>query len=344
MSRRLIALGIAVIVLGIVVADAFFTVDETQQALVLQFGQHRRTVQEPGLHVKVPFLQGVVYYDDRVLNVDPPAQQVTLADQRRLDVDTLVRYRIDDPREFYRTVNNEATANQRLLSTVTSTLRDVLGSVTQLDILSERRAEIMNRIRAQVEEEATRFGMDITDVRIVRADIPETTLQSVYDRMRSERQREAAEARARGEEQARQIRARADREATVLLAEAERRAQILRGEGDAEAIRIQAEAYGSDPEFFSFYRTLQAYRQALRDDDTTLVLSPNSDFFRFFQDIDQRGVLPGGGLPRLDGGPGAASGDGGLTTVPPVTEAEAAPRVLTPAPVDEPAPAPQPGG
>jgi modulator of FtsH protease HflC len=282
MSMRLVAV-VVLAALGLLAFASLFTVNETQQALVLRLGDPRRVLQEPGLKAKVPFIENVVVYDRRVLDLDPPVEQVILADQKRLEVDAFARYRIDDPLRFYQTVRDEVTLEQRLNTVVNSALRRVLGNVTLLAVLSEERGQIMSDIKGQVNDEAQRFGIEIVDVRIRRADLPEETSQAIFARMRSEREREAAEARAQGQEQAQQIRSRADRERTVILAEAQRDSQILRGEGDNQAFRILAEATGRDPTFYSFYRTLQAYREALNEDDTTLVLSPEGDFFRYFR-------------------------------------------------------------
>ncbi len=300
MGKRLGILGIVVIVAGILASGALFTVSETEQAIVVQFGEPKQVVQEPGLNLKVPFIQEVRRYERRILEVDPPVEQVILADQRRLDVDAFVRYQITDPLRFFQSVTNENGARARISTVTNAALRRVLGNQTQLAVLSGERADIMRQIQDEVEAlTETAFGVDIIDVRLGRADVPQDTVQSVYDRMASERQREAAEFRAQGEEQAQQIRARADREVTVLLAEAERQAQILRGQGDAEAIRILAEAYGQDEEFFGFFRTLQAYRTSIGDDDTTMVLAPEGEFFRFFHNIDGSAIaaLGGGGTP-----------------------------------------------
>ena len=335
MNRKLLIAAVAVILIGVVLSDTLFTVGETEQALIIQFGEPKEVIQEPGLQVKLPFVQNVVKYEKRVLDVDPPVEQVILADQRRLDVDAFVRYRIVDPLQFYQTVTNEVIARQRLATFTNAALRRVLGNVTQLEILSEERANIMNAIKAAVATEARPLGVEIVDVRIVRADVPEGTVQSVYDRMRSEREREAAEFRAQGFEQAQQIRARADRERTVLLAEAAREAQVLRGEGDANSIRISAEAFSQDADFFTFYRTLEAYRQSLRDDDTTLVLSPSGDYFRFFQNPDGgEGPMSAGLMDSIRGAAGgqvpsapAADGQPQAGTVPeagPSEEDEAA--------------------
>ena len=305
MSKRLAILGIILVALGIAVSQSVFYVQETEQVIVLQFGEPKRVINEPGLKFKIPFIQDVVAYEKRILDVDPPVEQVILADQRRLDVDAFVRYRISDPLSFFQTVTNEAGARARLSTITNAALRRVLGNATQLEILSEQRAVIMRQIKNQVETETNRFGIEIVDVRIGRADVPEGTVQSVFDRMRSEREREAAEFRAQGEERAQQIRSRADRERTVLLAEAEREAQILRGEGDGEAIQIFAEAFGQDESFFAFYRTLQAYRSSLSDDDTSLVLSPSGDFFRYFQSLT--GATPESGTADAPGASASTS-------------------------------------
>jgi membrane protease subunit HflC len=297
MRRNLIVVGVLVIAAGIVLFSALFTVHQTQQALVLQFGEWKRTVRDPGLYVKLPFVQDVAYFDKLIIDVDPPSEQVTLADQKRLDVDTFVRYRIIDPLLFYQTVNNERGAGQRLRPVVSASLRRVLGNVTLVGMLSDQREKVTADIRGEVSEESKRFGIEIIDVRIRRADLPEQAAQAIYARMRSEREREAAEARAQGYEVGQQIRASADRERVVLLAESRRQAEIMRGEGDAIANRTWAEAFGKDQEFFRFYRSMQAYRNALHDNSTTMVLSPDSEFFRYFGAF----VGPRGGAPPAGG-------------------------------------------
>ena len=307
MNKRLAILGIVIVVLGILASASLFTVNETQQALVLQFGEPRRVIQEPGLKAKIPFIQNVVIYDRRVLDLDPPVEQVILADQKRLDVDAFARYRITDPLRFFQSVGSEMVLEQRLNTVVVSALRRVLGNVTVLAILSDERSQVMADIRQQVNGEAQRFGIDVVDVRIRRADLPEETSQSIFARMRSEREREAAEFRAQGQEQAQQIRSRAERERTVIIAEAQRDSQVLRGEGDNQAFRIIAEATGRDADFYSFYRTLQAYRDSLRNEDTTMVLSPTGDFFKYFGTLS--GMASAGGAGSAPSGvPGGAPG------------------------------------
>lgn len=281
-NRILIAAGAIGAVLLFLASNALFVVTERQQALVLQFGESIRVITSPGLNVKMPFIQNVVMLDRRVLDVDPPVEQVILADQKRLDVDAFARYRIVDPLRFFQTAGNERVADQRLAAIINSALRRVLGNVTLLAVLSKERTRVMDEIHQQVSAEAQNFGIAMVDVRLRRADLPEETSQAIFARMRSEREREASEARAQGEELAQQIRAKADRERTVLLAEAQSAAQKARGEGDSQAMRIISEAMGKDPEFYAFYRTLEAYRNAFKAEDTTLVLSPHSEFFRFF--------------------------------------------------------------
>ena len=283
MNRALIlsaALAMAVLVLA---SSSLFIVNQAEQALVLRFGAHRATIKEPGLHVKLPFIEDVVRYDLRLLGLDPPDEQIILGDQKRIVVDTFTRYRIADPLKFYQSVRTETLARAQLAQIVSSAMRRVMGQVMLPSILSEERSKIMESIQQDVAERALReLGIQVVDVRLRRADLPEETSQSIYDRMKSERERQAKEARAQGYEWSQQIRARADRERTVILAEAQRQAQIERGQGDAEANRIFAEAFGKDPQFFALYRSLQAYRHALADGNTTLVLSPDNEFLRAF--------------------------------------------------------------
>jgi len=276
-------LFLIVLILGY---SSFFTVTETQQALVLQLGEHKRTVREPGLNFKLPFVQNVVFLDKRILNLDVRPQEVIASDQKRLVVDAIARFRIVDPLLTYQTRVNEVGAAQALATLLSSNVREVLGREEFITLLSGERANLMRLIRDQVNAGAEKFGIEIVDVRIRRADLPEANSQAIYTRMNTERKQEADEIRAEGGEIALQINADADRQVTVLLANAERDAQITRGEGDGEAVRIFAEAFGKDEAFFEFYRAMQAYREALSKDDTTLVLSPDSEFFKYFGDID----------------------------------------------------------
>jgi membrane protease subunit HflC len=286
MNRALILAVVAAI--GVVVASStLFTVHQTQQVLITQFGQPIRVIREPGLQVKVPFIQSVIAFDRRLLDFDAPGEEVILGDQRRLIVDSFTRYRITDPLLYFQTVGaTEAGIRARLNSIVQSSLRRVLGNEPLLSVLSTDRTRIMGTIRAQVNEEARRFGIEVTDVRIRRADLPDENTQAILNRMQSERERVAREARAEGAEVAAQVRARADRERTVLIAEAQASADILRGQGENDAIRIFADAFQRDPQFFHFWRSMQAYREAFGEGggDTRLLLSPDSEFFRFFRE------------------------------------------------------------
>ena len=286
MKRTSLALiGVVVVVIGLLAFGALFTVDQRAQAIVLQFGEPKRVIRDPGLNVKVPFVQNVLYYDKRVLDLDPPPEEVILSDQKRIDVDAFARYRIIDPLRFFQSVQDETRLRDRFGKTMNSAVRAQLGLHPLSDLLSPKRDDIMQQIQEQLRGPAKTFGIEVVDLRIGRTDLPEDISKNVYDRMRSEREREANLLRAEGEEIKQQVTANADRQKTVILAEAERNAQVLRGEGDGERNRILGEAYGRDPEFFAFYRSMNAYRQALGAEDTTMVLSPDSDFFRFFGDI-----------------------------------------------------------
>ncbi|MAH04316.1 MAG: protease modulator HflC [Pseudomonadota bacterium] len=270
----------------LVLSGSVFTVKETQQVLVLQFGDVKGRVTDPGLHFKIPVVQQLRIFEKRILNVDPPAEEVLLADQKRLVVDTFARYRIADMLKYYQTLSTEAAAVQRMNNIINASLRGVLGKTTLQNVLSVERDRLMKDIQEEVNTETDRFGIEIVDVRIVRADLPVQVTQSTYNRMRSEREREAKEARAQGEELALKIRSEADKERTIMLSEARRDSEILRGEGDKEAIRIYAKAFGQDPQFYEFYRTMEAYKKALINGGTTMVLSPDSDFFKFIASDD----------------------------------------------------------
>jgi membrane protease subunit HflC len=285
MNKYIIAIGIVVAAIGIVASSSLFIVEQTQQAIVLLFGKPQKTIQDPGLYFKIPFGEEVVYYDKRVLDLDPPKERMILADQKRLDVDSYARYRIIDPLLFYQTTRRVSEVKGKMSPIINSSLRRVLGNETLLDILSGKRATIMVDIQKAVNDAVMRFGMEIVEVRIRRADYPEETRSNIENRMKSEREREAKEFRARGFEMAEGIRADAGKQKIVLLAEAQKKAETLRGEGDGLAIQIYADAFGQDPEFFAFYRSMQAYKKSMNSQDTTMVLSPNSDFFRYFGDI-----------------------------------------------------------
>ena len=266
----------------VIALSAAFIVDQREQALVLQFGDPKRVIQEPGLNFKIPFIQQTVRFDKRLLDFDNAPEEVIASDQKRLVVDAFARYHITDPLKFYQTVGTEMALRPRLGSVLNSTLRQVLGTVPLQQVVSEKRGALMLEIRDIVRTEAARFGIRVEDVRIKRADLPAQNSEAIYRRMQTERQQEAAELRAKGAEEAQKIRAEANRQKVVIVAEAERDSQILRGDGEGQMNRIFAEAFGRDPEFFSFYRSMQAYEAALGTDDTTMVLSPDSDFFRYF--------------------------------------------------------------
>ncbi len=275
----ILVLLIAAAILGY---SSMFTVYQTQQALVVRLGQPVRGITEPGLHFKMPLIDSVITIDKRILDLEAPAQEVIASDQKRLVVDAFARYRIKDPLRFYQTVGSIAGANSQLTILLNSALRRVLGEVTFTDVVRDKRDELMTRIRGLVDTEATSYGISVVDIRIRRADLPEQNSQAVYQRMQTERQREAAEFRAQGSQRAQEIRSKADRDVTVLLAEATSKSEQIRGEGDGERNRIFAEAFGKDPDFFGFYRSMQAYEAGLGSADTRMVLRPDSEFFRYF--------------------------------------------------------------
>jgi modulator of FtsH protease HflC len=287
-------------VVAIALFVAMFTVHQTQQALVLRFGAVRKVLTEPGLYFKVPLVETVHYVDKRVLDLDLPVQTILSTDRQNLEVDAFARYRIIDPLRFFQSVSNVQNANARLTSFVNSALRNVLAGATTTEIIRTRRGELMNHIQDSVNRQAHDLGIEIVDVRLTRVDLPAANSQAVFQRMQTERQREAADIRAHGQQEAQGIRARADREATVIVADANRQADQMRGQGDAEKNRILAQAFGRDPDFFAFYRSMQAYENGLRQNDTRMVLSPNSNFFRYFND-------PSGRTPAGGGAPGPAS-------------------------------------
>lgn len=285
MRQGLLGLGaILLAAIAFVAYNALFTVHQTQQALVLQFGDTKREITEPGLNWKLPFVQNVVFIDKRILDLDSPAQEVIASDQKRLVVDAFARYKIVQPLFFYRTVGTIQVANSRLSTVLNSAIRRVLGDSSFVSVVRDDRPDLMARITQQVNREAASFGIEVVDVKIKRADLPEANSQAIYQRMQTERQQEAAEIRAQGEEIARRIRSRADRDVTVIVAEAERDSQRIRGEGDGERNRVFNDAFGRDPEFFAFYRSMQAYERALPGNNTQMVISPESDLFRYFGD------------------------------------------------------------
>jgi membrane protease subunit HflC len=309
MSRRLlIALAIVLIAVGVLIDSSLFIVNQTESALVLQFGQPRREVRDPGLWAKRPFVENVVFYDNRVLDFEPPPEEVIVSDQKRLVVDTYTRYRIVDPLLFFQTVGSEMGVRGRIQAIVSGALRRVLGNVTLSDVLSEKRAGIMIQIRDEVGAQAKNFGINVVDVRLRRADLPPENSEAIYARMQSERHQQAAQYRGEGAEAAQTVRATAERERTVILAEAQRDAQRVRGDGDAQAVKIYADAFGRDKQFFAFYRSLQAYRAALNNHDTSFVLSPDSSFFRFFNGLSGTASSPSSSAsPAPNPAPPAAS-------------------------------------
>ncbi|HEY4406022.1 MAG TPA: protease modulator HflC [Xanthobacteraceae bacterium] len=273
-----------VLVALIVLYGSVFTVYQTDQVIVVRLGQPIRVVTDPGLNFKFPVLESVISVDKRIVDLENPAQEVITSDQKRLVVDAFARYRINDALKFYQTIGAIEGANARLSTLLNSALRRVLGEASTTDVVRDKRAQLMALVRTQLENEAQSFGVAVVDVRIRRADLPEQNSQAVYQRMQTERQREAAEFRAEGSQRSQEIRARADRDVTVLIAESQSKGEQTRGEGDAERNRIYAEAYGRDPDFFTFYRSMQAYESGLRSNDTRMVLKPDSDFFRYFGD------------------------------------------------------------
>jgi membrane protease subunit HflC len=324
------AITVILVLFGLLAVGAYltlFTVYQTQQALVLEFGKPKRLVTQPGLNYKIPFIQNVSFFDKRLLDLDSAPQEVIASDQKRLVVDAFARWRIIDPLLFYQTVGDERIARQQLGAFLEAALRRVLGAASFEDVVRDKRDALMQQITDQVNAEAKGLGINVADVRIKRADLPEANSLAIYRRMQTERQREAAEIRAEGEEASRRIRANADRQVTVLKAEATGKGERIRGDGDAEKNRVFAEAFGKDPDFFAFYRSMQAYQGALKSGDTRLLLSPNSQFFQYFNDSAGGGqaTTAAGEAPATTpqavpespeddttggAGEGAASGDG----------------------------------
>jgi membrane protease subunit HflC len=309
--------ALLLVVALIIAYSTLFTVYQTRQALVVRLGEPRRVVTEPGLNFKAPFIENVIHIDNRILDLENPAQEVIASDQKRLVVDAFARYRIKEPLRFYQTVGTVERANQQLSILLNSALRRVLGEATLTQVVRDQREQLMARVREQLDTEAQAFGISVVDVRIRRADLPEQNSQAVYERMKTERQQEAAQFRAQGSQRAQEIRARADRDVTVLLADAQSKGEQTRGEGDGERNRIFAEAFGRDPEFFAFYRSMQAYEAGLKNNDTRMLLRPDSEFFRFF--VDPSGKGRDGGAP-----PAAAPAPG--TSAPGAPRADTAPK------------------
>ena len=320
------ALTVFAVILGVAALVAYltlFTVSQTQQALVLEFGKPKRVITDPGLQYKIPFIQNVEFFDKRILDIDTASQEVIASDKKRLVVDAFARYRIMDPLLFFQTLRDERIASARIGAVLEASLRRVLGGSSFTAVVRDKRESLMRTILSQVNQEATPFGVKIVDVRIKRVDLPEANMQAIYRRMQTERQREAAEFRAEGEGAARRIRATADREVTVIKAEATGESERIRGAGDAERNRIFAEAFGPDPDFFAFYRSMQAYEGSLRPGDTRMLLSPNSQFFQYFNNAFGNAVQnatpsPAGTAnpPQSPSGSAGGEGTGASTALP----------------------------
>ena len=292
--------GIVILILlflAVIVAySSIFTVSQTEQALVVRLGRPVDVVSEPGLNFKAPFIDTVISIDKRILDLENPSQEVIAFDRRRLVVDAFARYRIKNALRFYQSIGSIQAANIQLTTLLNAALRRVLGEVTFITVVRDEREGLMTRIRDQLDREADQYGIQLVDVRIRRADLPEANSQAVYQRMQTERQREAAEFRAQGGQKSQEIRSKADREATVIIAEANSTAEQTRGVGDAERNRLFAEAYGRDPDFFAFYRSMSAYETGLRSSDTRFLLRPDSEFFRFF--ANPSGHPPAAAAPK----------------------------------------------
>ena len=286
MRARTISILVIIIAVFFVLNASYFYVDQRLQAIVLQFGEPIRVIKEPGIQFKIPLVQNVEYFDKRLLLFDNPVEEIISADKKRLIVDSFARYRIEDPLLYFQTIRFESTLTNRLGSIINDSLRQVLGRVPLNSVISEKRSVLLDEVAILVSAAAKDFGLQIADVRIRRADLPTANSEAIFRRMQTERQQEAAQYRAEGEEQSRILKAQSEKEKTILLADAERTSDILRGEGDGEKNKILGEAFSKDPEFFSFYRSMQAYITAIGSEDTTMILSPDSAFFEYFDEID----------------------------------------------------------
>ena len=287
MKGRTISILVIIIAVFFVINASYFYVDQRLQAIVLQFGEPIRVIKEPGIQFKIPLVQNVEYFDKRLLLFDNPVEEIISADKKRLIVDSFARYKIEDPLRYFQTIRFESTLTNRLGSIINDSLRQVLGRVPLKSVISEKRSALLEEVAVLVSAAAKDFGLQIEDVRIRRADLPTANSDAIFRRMQTERQQEAAQYRAEGEEQSRILKAQAEKEKTILLADAERTSDILRGEGDGEKNKILGEAFSKDPEFFSFYRSMQAYINAISAEDTTMILSPDSTFFEYFDKIDK---------------------------------------------------------
>ena len=286
MRARTISILVIIVAVFFVINASYFYVDQRLQAIVLQFGEPIRVIKEPGIQFKIPFVQNVEFFDKRLLLFDNPVEEIISADKKRLIVDSFARYKIEDPLRYFQTIRFESTLTNRLGSIINDSLRQVLGRVPLKSVISEKRSVLLEEVAILVSAGAKDFGLQIEDVRIRRADLPTANSEAIFRRMQTERQQEAAQYRAEGEEQSRILKAQAEKEKTILLADAERTSDILRGEGDGEKNKILGEAFSKDPEFFSFYRSMQAYITAISAEDTTMILSPDSTFFEYFDKID----------------------------------------------------------
>lgn len=281
-NKKINIILIAATAFLIILTGALFTMDQRQQALVVQFGEPVRVIKEPGLKFKIPFIQNVIFFDKRTLDLGVQDQEVIALDQKRLIINAFAKYRIIDPLKFYTTVRNVYGINSRLGAILDSSLRQVIGEVTLNELLTVNRGKIMTRIKEVVAKESEIFGVEIIDVRIMRADLPKENSEAIFARMQTEREKEAREIRANGAEEADKIKAEADKQRTIILAEAKKKSSIAKGSGDAEATKIYADSYGKDPEFADFYRSMNAYKESLNQSNTKMVISPNSNFFKYF--------------------------------------------------------------
>jgi len=269
--------------LAFFVISGIFTVDQRKNAVIFQFGEAVRTINQPGIYFKVPFIQNVAFFDNRVLHIEAEAKELTAADGKRVIVDAFAKFKITDPIMFYKTVNNFQGVSIRLNKIIEAEMRKVIGRIELTSLLSSSRRSIIEQVRDNVNQEAKNFGIDVIDVRILRADLPKENSAAIYGRMQTEREKEARQIRAEGQEEAARIRSKADKESQIILAEAYMESQIIKGQGDAEAARIFNEAFGKDPEFYSFYRHLQTYKNTMQNNDTTFILSPDSKFLQYLQ-------------------------------------------------------------
>jgi membrane protease subunit HflC len=269
-------------IVAIIFFGSIFTVDQKQQVIVLQFGEPIRTINTPGIKFKMPLVQNTVFFEKRIIELSLPEQEVIASDQKRLIINAFTKYRITDPLKFYTTVNNTVGLASKLSGILDSSLRQIIGEVTLSELLTENRSEVMHKIKSEVSASSEIFGIEIVDVRIMRADLPRENSEAIFARMQTEREKEAREIRANGAELSDKIRAEADKQKTIILAEAKKNADLIRGNGEAKATKIYADAYGRDPEFFDFYRSMSAYKESMKTENTKMVISPNSEFFKYF--------------------------------------------------------------